>query len=80
MPAWDPKCRETEKVMLSELETKYHGLYFLPSATSLVKQNGLKNSINDESSCCVNEDTKIVSEELAFAFVKTFGFCVPIIF
>ena len=37
-----------------------------------------KKSINDESSCCVNKDTKMESEELAFPFIKAFGFCVPI--
>ena len=33
-----------------------------------------------EASCCVNEDTKMECEEVAFTFIKTFGFCVPIIF
>ena len=40
-----------------------------------------ENSTNTESSCSVNEDTKMLSEEVAFTFNKVLpSSCVPIIF
>ena len=51
--------------MHSELETNQKSRLIFPT---------------HEASCCVNEDTKMESEEAAFTFIKTFGFCVPIIF